>query len=84
MQAMRKKKDHREAIRAIRERGMTVTGWARTHGYKPDSVFQVLYGTFGKLGPVGEAILRDLRKEKLLKTTSDGTNAAKPRSQRVA
>jgi hypothetical protein len=78
MQAV-KKPGHRDVIKILRKRGMTVSGWARMHGYKPDSVFKILYGIFGNPGPTAKAILWDLEKEGLLKKTdpSEGTRARK-------
>jgi transposase-like protein len=71
-------------VRNIRERGMTVSGWARLHGYSSTSVFQVLYGLFGDRGPVGKAIRRDLKKEGLLKKLPEGNDADNPARRRTA
>jgi len=57
---------------------MTVSGWARLHGYSPTSVFQVLYGLFGDHGTIGKAIRRDLKREGFLqKLVPEGTRARK-------
>jgi len=78
MQAV-KKAGYRDAIKILRKRGMTVSGWARMHGYKPDSVFKILYGIFGNPGPTAKAILWDLEKEGLLRKNdpSEGRHVRK-------
>ncbi|MBI3584379.1 MAG: hypothetical protein HY096_10590 [Nitrospinae bacterium] len=54
---------NRIAIKYIREQGMTVSGWSRVHGFKPDTVFKFLYGYLGKRGGVKINRILDALKE---------------------
>lgn len=57
----------RNAIKEIRESGMTVTGWARVHGFKPDTVFKILHGYYGcSGGKVAKSIINALNQEGLI------------------
>ncbi len=54
----------RNAITEIRNAGMTVTGWARVHGFKPDTVFKILHGYYGcNGGKVAKRIIVALIKD---------------------
>lgn len=54
----------RAAIGRIRRRGMTVTGWARVHGFKPDTVFKILHGYYSSHnGRVARRVLAALRRD---------------------
>lgn len=66
-----------EITRAIRDRGMTVTGWAKVHGYAVISVLKIIHGKFGNPGPVGKAILAGLAKDGLLKSNPEGRRVRK-------
>jgi lambda repressor-like predicted transcriptional regulator len=58
-----------QAVEKIRERGMTVAGWARAKGFSLNTVKNVLYRQWGRgdtVGPVAESIIKALRKDGLI------------------
>lgn len=59
----------RKAVKRIRKTGMTVTGWARVNGFKPDTVFHFLYGVWGNKagGPKSNEIKKRLIEQGFLK-----------------
>jgi len=77
--AERSEMDGSEITRAIRDRGMTITGWARVHGYAAVTVLKIIHDKYGNPGPIGKSVLRDLEKEGLLKKINppEGTRARK-------
>lgn len=61
------KKEQGGAVASIHAAGMTVTGWARSREYSPDTVKNVLYRRWGRgqVGPTAAEIVTQLKAEGL-------------------
>lgn len=72
LDASEKRKD---ITQKIREKGMTVSGWARLNNFNPYTVFRIIYGQYtGKGGPKAQEILNRLKEDGLLKENGNECN----------